>query len=208
MIADGGLLELLDQLPGRVQIHQVVVGELLALQLLGARDAAVLSRIQRGRLMRILAIAQVERARRADARASPAAPDVPSAPTRASRAADRAIVGGRQRERLLRQPPQRRLAEFAVASCSSSQDRGVIVGRRHHRHILVILGRRADQGRSADIDVLDQFRQRDARLAPPLSRTRRGSPPPCRSAGCRARPAPACARACSAWPGCRPRSAD
>ena len=35
---DGGAVELVDQLPGGVEIHQVVVGEFLALQLFGAGD--------------------------------------------------------------------------------------------------------------------------------------------------------------------------
>ena len=66
MMAAGGLIELLDQLPGRVQVHQIVVGKLLALQLLGARDPALPVGIERGLLVRILAVAQIQRARRAN----------------------------------------------------------------------------------------------------------------------------------------------
>jgi hypothetical protein len=51
------LIKLVNQLPGRVEIDQIVVRELLALQLLGSRDSTVPYGIKRRRLMRILPIA-------------------------------------------------------------------------------------------------------------------------------------------------------
>ena len=154
-----GLLEFLDQLPGGVQIHQVVVGELLALQLLGARDAALAAGIERGLLMRILAVAQIERARRANVEKRGQTGFIFGAHASQARA-DGAVVRGGQREGLLGQSPQRRFRKLAVAFVQLFENRRIVVGRNHHGDVLIVLGRRANQRGPADIDVLDQLRQR------------------------------------------------
>ncbi len=152
----GGLIELLDQLPGRVQIHQVVVGKLLALELLGAGDSAAAVRIQRGLLMRILAVPQIQSARRANVQER-RQPRLLLDSHRCQPRADGAIVRRRQRERLLRQPPVRRFRQPSLALVQLLQDGRIVVRRSDHRDVLIILGGRADQRRAADVDVLDQL---------------------------------------------------
>ena len=58
----GGLLKLLDQLPGGVQIDQVVVAKFFALKLLRPRDPGARAvSIERRALVRVFAVAQVGR---------------------------------------------------------------------------------------------------------------------------------------------------
>ncbi len=59
MMATGGLFKFLNQLPAGVEIDQVVVAELLAVQLAGPGDAGSGTvGVERGALMRIFAVAQ------------------------------------------------------------------------------------------------------------------------------------------------------
>ena len=63
MLDDGAhrFVKLLRQVPRRLQIHNVVVAEFLALKLLAIRDAlAGAVGVQRGLLMRILTVTQIE----------------------------------------------------------------------------------------------------------------------------------------------------
>ena len=169
-MAAAGSLEFANQLPGRVQIHQVVVGKLLALQLLGARDSALPAGIERGLLMRILAVAQVERARRANVEKGGQAGFVfgAHAARRALMARSYAAVSAKAFLASRHSVGSERLA-FAFVQLF--ENRGIIVGRNHHRDVLIVLRRRANHGGTADIDVLDQLRQA-ARLAwPPPFRT-------------------------------------
>ncbi len=53
-------IELLNKLPGGVEVDQVVVRKLLAVELDGAGDAASVVRIQCGGLVGVLAVAEVE----------------------------------------------------------------------------------------------------------------------------------------------------
>jgi hypothetical protein len=62
----GRLIEFLNQLPGGVEIYEIVVRKFLALQLLSARDSAMARGIKRRGLMRILTLAEIECARRAN----------------------------------------------------------------------------------------------------------------------------------------------
>ena len=65
---DGGLVELADQLPAGVEIDDVVVAKLFALELLGGGDAlAAAVGVERGLLVRILAVAERLRQRVDDA---------------------------------------------------------------------------------------------------------------------------------------------
>ena len=109
--------------------------------------------------MRILAVAQI-----LDLDALP----IPS-PREGSRAAaliacgqvvaDRAVVGRRVRERLLRQPEARRRRERAAAFAKLGEQRRVVRRIDDDTDVRVILCRCAHQGRSADVDVLDGILQ-------------------------------------------------
>src|SRR5262249_22779618 len=56
---NGGTGELAGELPRGVEIHQIVVGELLALKLFAAGDARAATSVEGGRLVRVFAVAQV-----------------------------------------------------------------------------------------------------------------------------------------------------
>ena len=55
------------------------------------------------------------------------------------------------------QPPLGFEREFAAAGAQFLEDGGVVVGRSDDGDVLVVLGRGADHGGTADVDVLDQF---------------------------------------------------
>src|ERR1035441_3010474 len=59
-------LEFVDQLPGGVEVHQVVVAEFLAVELRGAGDSLAGPPVERRGLMGILAVAEVHQLGRAD----------------------------------------------------------------------------------------------------------------------------------------------
>jgi hypothetical protein len=54
--------------------------------------------------------------------------------------------------------------EFAARRAQLLQNRGVVFRRGHHGDILVVLGGGAQHGGPADIDILDELRQRRAGL--------------------------------------------
>ncbi len=154
MMADGGPFELLGQLPGGVEIHQVVVGKFLAVQLFGAGDALSGAAVEGGRLVRILAVAQAHQARGADGEVLRERAGIVHL---FEAGADGGIVIGGGAEDLFGQAPFGGEREFASVGAEFRDD-GVIVGRGDDDgDILVVLGRRAQHGGAADIDVLDQF---------------------------------------------------
>ncbi len=166
-----GLVELLHEPLRRVQIHQIVVGKFLALQLLGAgesgRDPAG-RHIERGLLVRVFAVAHglaaLER-------------DVDALGQRRARAqrkrvfhsgqplkfcGDHTVVtrsGGIGFAREVQTRGQRKLLAIRFQFFGD----GVVVRRiGDHRHAFKILCGRTHHSRPADINVLDQFARREA----------------------------------------------
>jgi hypothetical protein len=165
MITAAGGGELRAQLHGGVEVEQVVVRELLALQHLGLRQRRThraLDGVEGGLLVRVLAVAEhalavergVQRLREVGQGAGGLvdAAEVPG---------DGTVVRGGVREGLAReleaQPRGHAARGFQLA-----QHAAVVCGIHHHRHPLVVLGRRADHGRAADVDVLDDLLERGA----------------------------------------------
>ena len=161
-----GLPVFLRQLQRGVGVQEIVVGHLLAVQLLGARHPRLAARaevpIERPLLVRVLAVAQIlhllelqgehgremERARRA-------------LPLEV--AGDHAVVPRGVLKDLARQvAPHRR---WHLAPTQRVQH-GPVVGRiDHHRHVGVVLGGRAQHRRPPDIDILDRLVEGAARFA-------------------------------------------
>ena len=107
----------LNQLPRRVQIHQIVVGKLLPMKLLGRGNPALLARIQRRLLMRVLPIPQrnpplrlhVQRCRQHTRRITRGIPERAVRKLNAGQPRrNRPVVTGGQGKRLLRQLPASR----------------------------------------------------------------------------------------------------
>ena len=137
----GGPLEFPGKRQGRFQVHQIVVGKLLALQLPRrgeARNAGPHRNVQSGALVRILAVAQFLPARESEMQ--------PRGQHRALAEFSRSVCGGEafelrsniaviargQGERLARQLQPRR--EVHLALCFDFGGDGGIVGRvGHHR---------------------------------------------------------------------------
>jgi hypothetical protein len=152
----GSARELGHQFEGSVGVVDVVVGQFLALPLPGGRHAGTARAvdIEGRRLVRVLAIAQRlgELARKA-AVARGGLPDLSGEPGAYGRVIGRGLGIGGQRQLL------------AVGHC-----RGAIVGLQlgkqavivqrigHHRDKPMVLRRRADHRRAADVDVLDAGR--------------------------------------------------
>ena len=84
-------------------------------------------------------------------------------------ARDRSVVTGDVGERLVREPVPCLLGDRAAARLELGQDRVVALRAHHHRDRVMVLRRRADHRRAADVDVLDGLRlgdigSRDRRL--------------------------------------------
>ena len=151
-----GAVELRHQFEGGVGVVQVVVAELLALKLAGGGRAR--PRLQRAAggdvesrlLMRVLAIAQLlpQRAGLTQVRRQKI-----SFLTRHP-VGDGGVVGRGVRVGGGRQPSAQPLGRTSVLRELGTYG-GVIGGRGHDRHRAVVLRRRADERRPADIDVLD-----------------------------------------------------
>ncbi len=162
MLDDGGrrLIEFLDQLPGCVQVHQIVVGKFLALNLFGSGDAGGAGRVERRGLMRIFPVAQRDGSWSADVERGGQC--VAGGRDFGQTQRDRAIVRCRGRESLLGQTPVRIRGERSgtqfVEQCR------VIARRSDHRDVLPVLGGGADHRRPADVDILDQLFKRGVGL--------------------------------------------
>ena len=161
------------------------------MQLARGGDAGARSRraIERRRLMRVLAVAQALAQVAAD-RAKGREPA--SASLRANQLDDRRVVDRGARIRLGGELLAQRQRRHALVPLSSASTGGVVGGIDDDRDMIVVLGRGADHGRAADVDVLDAVAKsaplRDGRL-----RRDRGSRPEDRS---RAMP---CAAIAAAW---------
>src|SRR3984893_16846719 len=70
---------------------------------------------------------------------------------------DRAVVRGHARKRLARQTPSGLPSKHPAAAFEFLDQRRVIGRIDHHRDVVPVLGRRAHQRRSTDVDVLDRF---------------------------------------------------
>ena len=142
------------QLERGVGVVQIVVAELLALDLFGLGDAArrrADRNIERGLLVRVLAVAQrhLQCAGAGPGRREALALVGESEPLRDGR-----IISCGQRERLRREL----LAELerrAAARVELFDERGIVRGVGDNGDMGVVLGRRADHRRAADVDILD-----------------------------------------------------
>ena len=158
----GRRVESLHAFPGRIGVGDVVVRELLALQLhiIGerarrGRDVA----IERGALMRVLAVAHALHLREGEVQrlrvivALGHRRGFGRAVDRAQVVRDRAVVLRGMREHFLGQVELGRVRDRARLGFF---EHARVIGRiDDHRDIAMVLGRRAQHGRAADVDVLD-----------------------------------------------------
>ncbi len=176
MMAQTGSVNSWAKIPCRLQIDDVVVAELLALELAAVGHAlAAAVGVERRLLVRVLAIAEIEglveleaqRLRKAGAVADLADVEVCGVVhgDLGERVGDGGVVGGGGGKGLLRQAPlglERKLAGVLL----QLRGDGVVVGSRgYDGHVLEVLGRRAHHRRSADVDVFDDLLKVHAGLA-------------------------------------------
>ena len=146
----------------RIGIRHVVIGQFLALHLPCGRHRGLGRRVldkERGALMRVLAVThgldlpvlQVERGREIAGRTV--------RPDRTQVIRDCAIVARRMFERLDGQRITRCIRDSAVVIPQLLKHHGVIRAIHDHGNRGMVLGGRTQQGRSADIDVLDGHEQ-------------------------------------------------
>ena len=140
--------------PRRVEVEHVVERQRLSVQLRHPREhvrARAGLHIERGALVWVLAVGEVELLL---PRRDPVLRHLLVAP--AEPAADRRVVSRRGGKRLVGEPVPRRGRQLA-GLLELGQD-GVVAGRLHHDgHEPVVLRRRADHRRPADVDVLDRL---------------------------------------------------
>ena len=157
---------------GRFEVHKIVVGKLLALELARRGETSgggSRGDVKRRALMRIFAVAQFLPAR--ERKMQPLGQQRALAKldrTAARREAlefrrDLAVVARGERERLARQLQPRREAHFSVRR-DFGGDGGVVGGIGDHGNALEIFCGRANHGRPADVDVLDQILGSQVRL--------------------------------------------
>ena len=149
----------LHALPGRVRIRDVVVRQFLALHLPIVRQASRGRRIvavKRRRLVRVLAVAHVLYFSELKAQDVWKLAALRLRVERKKIVGDGAVVGRGVREHFLRQREARRVRERS-GGANLLQHRAVIGRIDHHRAALMILCRRAQHGRTADVDVLDRI---------------------------------------------------
>ncbi len=156
----GGLLELVQELERCLDVEVVVVGESLPAHLGERRDAAapVLLGVDRPLLPRVLAVAELlqesvspletlrQRARSGGLRAGGG-----------EVAGDRRVVGGGPLEGAPREFAGQRRRHRSSPAVERLDHLGVLRGLHDRQHVGVVLGGGADQGRAADIDLLDRF---------------------------------------------------
>ncbi len=151
----GGPLEVHADVHGLVQVQDVVVGQLLPVELLGlghggAGCEGIL--VERGLLVGVLAVPEVlDLLGRYGERVREAVPE----PLEHLRG-DHVVVVGGEDERLGHQLLVGLLRECA-GSLQLLDDAVVLTGFGDHGHVLVVLGRRPDHARTADVDVLDDL---------------------------------------------------
>jgi hypothetical protein len=154
----GGPVELLHRGERRLEVEQVVVAELLALQDPGEGDGR-LGRLAPGPvegagLVRVLAVAEVARLLvDGGERGGEVGGGGPGRLARGEPLGDGGVVGGGVAEGLLHEPEAGRLGEGA-ARLELLRDR-VVVGRvHHHADVGRVLGGAPHHGRPADVDLL------------------------------------------------------
>ena len=147
-----GGVELGDELEGGVGVGDVVVAQRLALQLLRRGDPGPprAVAVERRRLVRVLAVAHglrqppgqhpPPRRRLADRRREPPR--------------DRRVIGRGAREGGQRQAPGGRRPSSPPVRVELGQQRRVVLHIGHHRDIGVVLRRRPQHRRPADVDIL------------------------------------------------------
>ena len=161
----GGLVEVVRRAAGRVGVDVVVVGHLLAVQLLGARQPgrSVAGAVDRRRLVRVLAVAQHVLALpgaahpRREAGAVAGVGQHVAHPRR-----DRHVVRRGVHERLGGQALA--LLEREAAGGDGAQHVGIVPGAGDDGDRGVVLGGRAHHRGAADVDLLDALVGRGARL--------------------------------------------
>ena len=151
----GQLPELLGEREGGVDVDHIIVGELLPVERLGHTEELA---VQRRGLVRVLAVAHVERLRAADveARTEPRGPLLAEG---AEVVGDRAVVARGRAEDLLGEAAvgQRR---DGTGRPELLEHRPVVVRIDHHRHVGVVLRRRAEHRGPPDVDLLDRLGER------------------------------------------------
>src|SRR5207302_1447260 len=81
------------------------------------------------------------------------------------RRSDGRIIGGGKREGLLREPPFGLERELSLVGRDFGGNAGIVIGRGDDSDVTKVLGGGADHGGPADVDVLNQFVEFNARLS-------------------------------------------
>ena len=149
-----GRIKLADQLERRVGVVDVVIGQLLTLMLLGGGDTGTRAAIgvECRTLMRVFAVTQALRQSAGKAAAARGAVDLGGHPC-----ADGSVIGRSAPVSRLCQTLPQGIGGLTVVGLKLGQHNVVIFDVDHDVHKPVVLGRRADHRRAADVDVLDDF---------------------------------------------------
>ena len=150
----GGLVEVVDQAPRRVEVEHVVEGERAAVQLRDPREDVAAHPglgVERRALVRVLAVGEVEHLLVGDREVLGEVLVGGREP-----AADRGVVAGGLGEGLVGEPVPGRGRDLAAGLLQLGADRVVGLGLDDHGDAVVVLGRGADHRRPADVDVLDR----------------------------------------------------
>ncbi len=158
---NGRLIEFGDQLECGIGVVQVVVGQLLALKLGGTGNARTVAaiHIEGGRLVRVLAIAQDRRTLAGNA--DPWRRDLVFLTEESAigkPAGNRCIIGGGAGIGITGKTTAQVEGDATVIGIQLGQECLVILGIGQDSHMGMVLGRRPDHGRAADVDILDTGR--------------------------------------------------
>ena len=150
----GGPLEIHDDVDGLVHVDDVVVGKFLPMEDLGfgyrhARGERI--RIICGLLVGVLPVSEVPHLLR---RLGPGGGEHVLSEDGVHLGGDHRIIVGGDRESLGHEPAEDLLVEFPVLGDHVPDDHLVLVRVGDDGDGLVVLGRRTDHGRAADVDVL------------------------------------------------------
>mmetsp|Transcript_22535 Transcript_22535/g.36534 ORF Transcript_22535/g.36534 Transcript_22535/m.36534 type:complete len:972 (-) Transcript_22535:1500-4415(-) len=143
-----------DQLKRRIGVIDVVIGQFLTLMLhRGSQPRTVRTVcVKRRRLMRVLAITQ-----RLGQGPAKGAATWHAAHLRGHPGAHRRVIGRRPGIGRLRQTLPQGIAGLPAIGLHLGQNSGIILNIDHHRHKPMVLRRRADHRRAANVDILDHF---------------------------------------------------
>ena len=174
-----GLVELTHGVPGGLGVEEVVVGQRLALELLGAHERGLrgeergvggVETVDRGGLMRVLAVAQVLGLLELDGHRGGSGELAIGGEDRVGATGlglggepggNGAVIGSRGGVDLHLETAARLERGGAVVGAHLGEDRLVIGRVGNHGHGVGVLGGGAQHGRAADIDVLDGIRKGD-----------------------------------------------